>query len=801
MRHAFLQDLCYSLRVLRKAPVFTGAAVISLALGIGVNSAVFSVAEAALLKSWPGRNPSSLAKIVAVAPQTVETAFSYAEYEDIRARSRSFAGVLAYSAHAKLLQTGAETQLVVDEIVSPGYFAVLGVQPQLGTAFAFARASSAEPAVVISDGLWHRAFRSDPAIVGKPIVLTNKPYTVLGVVPPHFRGMDPEVPTDVWLLAQTEDSSEDLRNRRYRDFELLARRRAGVTVAQAGAELRVLGGSLAAAFPESNRGRTLALISERDRLRQAALPAFLLLSVAGLVLLISSANVAGLVLARSETRRREVAVRIALGAPRSRLILQSLSESALLAAAGAGLGLLLARLLFELEPALMPPAEVRMGLDLRLDSWVLSFTLGIAALSFAVFGLLPAFRTSGANLIPVLKDGTVRPPRRLALRGGLAASEVALSVVLLTASALLLRSFAYSSQIPLGLDGRKNLTLFDLTPALAGYGDQQCPGFFERAAESVRGIAGVKRAVFARRVPLSASGGATARNVSVPGFALPGGQPDVPVKFDSIAPGYLGTLGTRILLGRDFTAADGPVQPKVVLVSAAMARRFWPGWKALGRHILVEGTDREVVGIVEDVPINDVHETPEPYIYAPFAQAPAGDGTLVVETERDPGALTAIVLGALRGIDPKVPVIVRSMHSVIEEAFWSDRMAAAFAGSLSALGMFLAGVGLYGVIAHLAACRRREIAIRIAVGAGRWTVLRLVLTQGMQLAIIGVGIGVTASLAVTRLMSSLLYGVRPDDPIAFAGSAAIALLISLAAAGLPAWHAAKGNPMRSLRCE
>jgi len=797
----FIQDVGFGLRMLRKSRGFTAAAVLSLALGIGSTSAVFSVAEAELLRSWPAREPERLAKVRAKTPEGVDDLFSFAEYRDLAEQADSLQGVLAYSRHGKLLRLGAETQFIIDDIISPNYFEVLGVQAQLGRTFPVGNQS--ELAVVISDDLWRRVFHQDSGLVGKQIVLTNKTYTVIGIAPRHFRGLEPIVPTDAWLTVGTEESEEDLQSRGFRDFELLARLRPGATAGEAQAQLDLISNRLAAAYPAFNKGRTASLVSEQERLRHAFFPALLLIGAVGLVLLISSANVAGLVLARSETRRHEIAVRMALGAGRARLLEQLLTESAILAAAGAGLGLLLANWLLSLQAALLPPTEFRIGLDLRLDGGAIWFTLGVTVLALLICGLLPAFPTSRTSLIPALKsgEGTTPGTRWFTLRNLLVFGEIALSVVLLTASGLLLRSFLYTSRVPLGFNVEKNLIFFDVIPSIGGYDEEGSLRFFQRLAEQVGGLTGVKNVTFVRRMLLSDSGGGAMQRVSIPGIALPGGQPNIPIKFDAIGPRYFETLGTHVLEGRDFTATDNLDAQPVVLISRAMAGRFWPGGDAVGRQIVVEGKAEEVVGVVEDAKINHVHESPEPYMYFPFAQSPTAEGTLVVETAGDPRAMAGPIRDAVYRMDKRVPVSVRTMHSLLQEAFWADRVAASFVGGLSALGMLLASVGLYGVIAFLVNRRQREIGIRMALGAARVDVLRLVLAQGLMLAATGIAVGVVAALGATRLIAKLLYGIRPNDPVVFAASAAIVVLISLVATLIPAVRAARVDPLIALRCE
>ena len=798
-----LNDLRYSLRTLLKDPGFTLIAVLSLALGIGANSTVFSVAEAALLRSWPAQAPERLAKIVARTPQGPDDYFSYPDYQDLSRQARAFEGIVAWARHGRTLRIGSESRAILDDLVSPNYFEVLGLRAQLGRAFS-PGSPLTDPMVVISDDLWHRAFQADPALVGKQILLTNQSFTVIGIGPPHFRGLGRGVPTDAWLLPSVDSGGEGWRDRGYRDFELLGRLKPGATPEQAQAELETIGRRMADAYPAFDKARNVTLVSEQQRLRDAAFPTFLLMAAVALVLLISSANVAGLVLVRSETRRREIAVRLALGAGRPRLIRQLLTESALLALTGAALGLLLARWLLKLQAAFLPPQNFDVGLNLRLDAPVLAFTLAISALAVLIFGLAPALQASKGSLTPALKSGDEAASgaaRRLTLRNGIVLAEIALSVVLLTASGLLLRSLLYSRGIHLGFDAQKNLVFFDLEPGIGGYNLERSLAYFERVRDDVSGLPGVRHTTYARRMLLTDSGGGAEQRVAIPGVVLPQGQPNIPIKFNSVGPGYFQTVGTRILEGRDFGSSDNPAGGKVVLISEAMARRFWPGADAIGRHIIAEGKDCQIIGVVEDVKINDVHEAPEPYIYFPFAQAPLDWGTLIVNTAGNPLALTGTIRSAIRREDQNVPVDVFTLHFIMQEAYWGDQMAAGFVGGLSVLGIFLASVGLYGVIAYRVNRRRHEIGIRLALGAERSDVLRLVLGQGLRLAAIGTGAGLAAAFAGTRLMSNLLYGVKPDDPLAFAASSLITILVALTASYVPALRATRVEPNAALRYE
>ncbi len=798
------QDIRFGLRILCKNPGYTAVAVLTLALGIGANSAVFTVAQAALLRSWPAREPDRMARLIATTPQGDEVNFSYADYQDLAAQSRSLEGILAYNRRAKILRVGSDSQAVLDDVVSPNYFSVLGIDAQLGRFFSADSRPDDELVVVISDSLWRRVFNADPSLVGKQIWLTNRAFTVLAIAPPGFRGLQRGVPTDLWLPVATEYANKELADRKNREYEVLGRLRPGVTAAEAQVELDTLGRRLAETYPAIDKARNVAMISERERLREAMTPTLIVMTAVGLVLLICCANVAGLVLARADARSKEVAMRLALGAGRLRLMRQLLTESMLLASLGAALGLLLAVGLLRLQPALMPPAQFELGLDLHLDASVLAFTAAAALLSVLVFGLAPAIQASRTSLVSTLKGegtGAVRGVRRWTMRNALVLGEIALSVVLLTASGLVVRSLLYSRSLPLGFDRQRQLIYFDLVPGIAGYNSERSAAFFAQVEEKTAALPGVRHAAMARRVLLSDSGGGWSQRVSIPGVELPQGQLSIPIKLDAVDGNYFRTVGTRLIAGREFTSGDNPSASRVVIVSQTMAERFWPGQEVLGRQIVADGTACQIVGVVEDAKIYNIHETPEPYMYISFTQMPSEEGTLIVEAESNPHALTARILSEIQRVDRNVPVSVRTVHYLMQQAFWQDQLAAGFVAALGLLGIFLGAIGLYGVVAFTVNRRSREIGIRMALGAERRDVLRLVLGQGLTLAAIGAGIGLLASLAAMRLLSTMLYGVRPTDPLTFAGSSALVILVALAASWLPARRAASIDPMQSLRTE
>ena len=798
----FFMDVRYGMRMLAKNPGFTAVALLTLALGIGATTAMFSIVDGAFLKPLPVSDPGQFVSIWMQAAQGASSEVSFPDYLDLRAQCSSLSGVVAYDREGRFVNSMEESSMVLVDVVSLNYFDVLGIKPHLGGTFPHEAEGSAPlgPTAVISYSLWKNRLGGDPGIVGKTIRLSNQSTTVLGVTPERFRGLNRFVPTDAWLPV---DASQ-LKRRDIRGFEIVGRPRPGVTTKQIGAELDAIGHRLAQAYPATNKATTFRLESESERQRGFLLVSLFLMSVVGLVLLISCANVAGLLLARAETRRREVAVRLALGSSRGRLIRQFLTEGLMLSLAGAALGLLLAAWLIAIEPSLLPPSPVQLGPDMRIDGRVMLFTLVISLLATLIFGVVPALRASKAHVVEALKGEEASRAhgfRRMTARNILVVGQVALSVLVLSAAGLFLRSLMSTLRIPLGFNPHKNLLIVPLETMEGS--EEQRRTLLPRVLERVKGLPGIVHATCAMRIPLSGSGGGAELRVSIPGIELPEGQQSVAVKFNAVGPGYFQTVETRILRGRYFNSGDNANAPKVVLISETMARRYWPNRDPVGHSLRIERNDYEIIGVVEDVKIIHVHESPEPYMYFPFAQASQG-GVLIVETAGDPRRWIPTVKREIRAVDKSAVVAwVQTAANVLrsEEDVYAQRAATGLVGSLSLLGMFLASVGLYGVVAYIAKLRTHEIGIRVALGAGRKDILGLVLRQGLKLVVFGGLIGLGAALATTRFMSSLLYGVSPADPTALLGSALLAGLVALVACYIPARRAMMVHPMTALRHE
>ena len=802
-----MQDLKFGLRMLAKNPGFTAVAVLTLALGIGANSAIFTAVDAAALRPLPSSNPDRLVRLYLKSPQGVSPNFSYPDYADIRQQVKSFSGVTVWNREMRFLNSLDESSQVLADEVSPDYFAVLGLRPLLGRVYSpeLDNKPQSELGVVISYRLWQGRLGGDPAIVGKEIKLTGNTAKVIGVTPPHFQGLERLVPTDMWLLTSEaiEVNAAKPPKRNDREFEAMARLRDGVTPAQASAELDAFGRRLAAAYPETNRGTTFQFIPETEHERDVLPVGLLLMAAVGLVLLIACANVAGLLLARAEARRRELAVRVALGAGRWQLARQFLTEGLLLSALGGALGLALTAWLMDFQRALMPPGLSFLGPDMRVDLREVAFTAGITLLATLIFALTPALRAWKVGLASVLKGEEapiVRGRRHFTARNLLVVSQMALSVMVVTASLLFFRSLSYVRNLPVGFDTHKNLAVVNVFQlGTAGQrGAQILPALAERAGS----LPGVKRATYALRMLLSGSGGGMSAPVSIPGYQLPEGQSSIPINLNAVGPNYFQTVGTRLLEGRDFTSADGPQSQKVVIVSQSMARRFWPKDDALGKSIKIKNEDTLIVGIAEDAKITWIRETPRPYMYLSFAQTPYDWGAVIVETAGEPDAVMPLLRHEVHSYSQTLVISgVDTMRSLVDLSTFDLTFESRLIAILSLVGVFLASIGLYGVVAFIVGSRTREIGIRLALGADRRQVKGLFLLRGLRLALTGVLVGVLAALAAGRLLADFLYGVKPYDPLSFAAGTAIVMSIALLACYLPARRATKVDPMVALRYE
>ncbi|MCL5004892.1 MAG: ABC transporter permease [Acidobacteria bacterium] len=799
------QDLRYGLRQLRRNPGFTAVAVLTLALGIGANTAIFAIIDGMILRPFPVASPNQLVRIGIKTPQGSNDRISYPDYKDLRQQASDFAGFLLWDRESAFLNSMDESSQIPLDVVSPDYFTTLGVPAFRGRTFLpeMDSGSPKERTIVISYRLWKTRLGADPNIVGKTVKLTGKPTLVLGIAPPGFQGLSRFVPTDAWVLASQRQPGT-LHQRGDLFFEALGRLKKGTTVAQARTQLDTIGRRLAAAYSATHKTTAFDLVPESmSPLKEFAVTS-LLLALPALVLLIACANVAGLLLARGEARRRELAIRVALGAGRMRVTRQLITEGFLLSIVGAGLGLLVTCWFIGAEASLMPPfGPFQIGPILKIDGRLLLFTLAITVLATVAFSLAPALQGLRTRPSAVLKDeeaGWRRAGRRISLRSVLVAGQIAVSVVMLTAAMLLVRSLDYTLHLPVGFEIHRNLLVVNLFPTTK----PNIPAwtFLPDLAEKLGSLPGVERATCARRILLSGSGGGLTAPVSIPGVRLPGGESTIPILFNSVGPEYFRTVGTQILAGRDFGLGDGPQSQKVAIVSETMAKRFWHNGDVIGRSLNIAGAHYQIVGIAEDAKIVHVHEPPAPYMYLPIAQSPSTWGTLILETRGDPRSLVPAVRTEIRQAYPATAIRqVQTSKQLLSFATWDDAMLARVAGALSLLGVFLAAIGLYGVISFLVTRQTHEIGIRMALGARTWDVVATILRQGLRMTAVGTVIGAIAAFATTRFMVSGLYGISPYDVRSFIGAVLVVSAVSLLACYIPARRAAKVDPMVALRYE
>ncbi len=817
-----LQDLRYALRTLARSPGFALAAVLTLALGIGANATVFSLVNALLLRPPP--HVAEPGRLVAVYTSDYSGppygASSYADYLDFRAETRVFEGVAAYLPRPVALGEGERVERTGVEVVSGNYFGVLGVKPRMGRFFLpeEGSASGAQPSVVVSHDLWLRFLDGAPDVVGKTVRVNGRPFTVVGVAPEGFRGSLRGVSFDAWVPAGAAAAvgleEGFLTNRGARGAFVLARLRPGVTLEQARARMEGVARGLHAAHPESwtdlrKQGRRISLLPEAEAriLPQVRGPALGLLALlggtVGLVLLVCCANVAGLMLARATGRTQEVGVRLSLGATRGRIVRQMLTESLLLAAAGGAAGVLAAVWATDLLMAVRIPAPLRVGLDLRPDARVLAATALVVAATGVVFGLAPALRASRPDLVGVLKGGggTVgRGRRRFPLRSALVVAQVAVSLLLLVGAGLFLRSLQRAAGIDPGFRV-DNLLLVSLEP----------PPGAERTADRVRVAREVQERAAALPEVVSASWAAYApmgietsrRGVSVEGYQ-PGEGEDMEIPFNVVGPRYFETMGTPLLRGRPLDARDRRGAPGAVVVNEAFARRYWPGRDPLGRRVSLSGPEGpflEVVGVARDGKYSSLADEPRPYVYASALQEDWG-AVLHLRTAGEPrrvlGALRAAVREAAPGWSLEEP---RTMAEQLDASLLVQRAAGRVLAVFGCAALLLAAVGVYGVLAYAVARRRREIGVRMALGARAADVLRLVLRQGVVLTALGVAIGLPAAWALARLLGGFLLGGSASDPVAFLGTPLLLAAVALLACWIPARRAVRVDPMVSLRAE
>jgi predicted permease len=816
----FGQDIRYAVRMLRKAPGFTAAAVLTLALGIGANATIFSFINELLLRPPSGvEQPDRLMSVWNRLPDGQLMQFSYPDYLYFRDHNQVFSSFVAFNSdptQASWTQRG-QSSLIYVRMVSANFFPALGVKSIIGRGFLPDEDATPgnNPVVVLSHKFWQERLDADPNVLGKTLTLNTHTFTVVGIAPANFEDLRPEFETDVWapisMQQELEPGSDFLSDRETYWIFVVGRLKPGVTRAQAQANVSLVVSQLDREHPEPDRKRWGAAVTPNSGIDPGALTyvdAFsaLLMVLVGLVLLIACANAANLLLARASTRWREMTIRVALGAKRARILRLVMTESVLLALMAGGVGILLSIWSGQLILNLKPPMLSFLEFDLPLDWRVMGFTLLISTLTGLIFGLAPALQCSKIDVAARLKDGSLGSRHKSRFRSVLVVAEVAACLVLLIGASLCVRSLLNARSIDPGFAVQNRLVV-NLDLRILGYTDAQSRAFYSQLLDRVRALPGVRSASVTDYLPLGFE--SVGQGIQIEGRS-PEQNKGLGAGAMSVVPDYFRTMGIPLLQGREFADGDTANGPRVVIVNEALVRRYFRGENAIGKRIAttkyVNGNLtwvwNEIVGVVKTGKYRSLRESAQPFLYHPFAQGFDPRATLVVETAGDPRPQIPEVRRVIQSLDPALPILEsQTMSDYMNVPLFSARLTGALLGVFGALALALAMVGLYGVIAYSVAQRTREIGIRVALGANRRDVLRLVVGEGLKLTLIGTVIGLVVAFAVTRLIQSLLYGLSATDPATFALATILLVTIACMACYLPARTASRVDPMVALKHE
>jgi putative ABC transport system permease protein len=808
-----IQDLRYGARTLLKKPGFTLIAIITLGLGIGANTAIFSLVNMVMLRPLPVAQPDRIVEVTPLLKGSNMGAFPYPVYKDFRDKNEVFDGLAAYMPKPMSLSQNGVNERVWGYLASGNYFDLLGVRAVKGRMFTQEEdlVPGANPVAVVSYGSWQRRFGGDPNLVGKTIKLNGYDFTIVGVAPEGFRGtvllFEPEIYTPMLMAKQIAPGDSNwLESRGEGGIWAFGRLKQGVTATQARQSLNLL----MAQFTRESQG--FAGMSFSVTPAGLAVPLFrygtlgfagVLMATVALVLLIACVNLANLSLARAAQRRKEIAIRLSLGAGRARIVRQLLTECVMLSLAGGAVGWLIAIWMVGLAAAFKPPIDFNLLIDLTPDWRVLAFTLVISFITGALFGLAPSLQASKVDLIPALKDEAgLGGYRRSRFRNGLVVAQVALSLLLLIAAGLIVRSLQQTQMLGPGFEVENRITM-SVDLGLQGYDEARGREFYKRLISRVESLPGVRAASYTSALPLNL-------DISASGIYAEG-QPftrvsDLPVlPHAGVWPRYFETMGIPLLEGRDFTMLDDKEESRFAIVNETFARRFWPGQNPIGKRLSRGGPDKprfEVIGVVKDGKYGTLGEDPQPFVYFPMAREYDHDVALVVNTGAEPQGMINTIRREVERLDANLPLYdVKTMSEHMRLSLFPLQAGAWAAGSFALLALLLAGLGIYGVMAYTVSQRTREIGLRMALGAGGGDVMRLVVRQGMWLALIGLAIGLAGALVLTRLMSSVLYGVSATDVVTFAGVTLLLGSVVLIACYLPARRAVKVDPIIAIRCE
>ena len=816
-----LQDLRWGYRLMLKAPGFTAVAVLSLAFGIGVNTGLFSVVSAVLFRSLPVKNPNELVSLYSGfgSNRTIYGPFSYADYLDFAEKTDVFSGLTAHFQDSMILGESDQALPVQTAVVTGNYFSVLGVETLRGRTFTADedRVKGANPVAVLSFGLWQKRFGGDPNVVGTIVKLKGQSFTVIGVVPERFTGTELGRAADIWvpmsMYSQVGLSDTMMSERQNHWLSVIGRLKPGVSLDQAQTHVNLLANQLMQEYPaewtrSGKEGRTVTVLSQST----ASYPpevkssvvgvAGLLMGIVALVLLIACTNLANLMLARASARRKEISIRMAIGATRGRLIQQLLTESIMLSLLGGILGVFMFWILGSLVVAFKPSVASHVILDIGLDARVFIFTLIVSVITGVLFGLAPALHATKVDLIPALKNDAAaagRGYRRYSLRNLLIVAQVSVSLVLLIGAGLFLRSLMNAQSIDPGFEMDHLLTM-KLDTTVVGLEANKATAFYKNVVDQTRSLPGVRSVTLASSGPLEMVSGL--RPVYVEGYAPRPGE-DMNYSFNIVAPDYFRTMGIPLIQGRDFTEADNSKAENVTIINETMARTFWPTENPIGRRISDQsqtGPYRVVVGVARESKYLTLGEAARPYYYIPFQQDFFPSARLHVRTVGDPTNLVTSMRNLVRGIDATVPISnVQTGSDHLALALLVPRIGASLLGPAGLVALVLGVIGLYGVMSYSVARRTQEIGIRMALGAQKPDVLMMIIKEGMGLVGIGLLLGLIVAFAITRILTSLLYGISATDPATFIAVSLLLAGVALVSIFMPARKALKVDPIIALR--
>jgi putative ABC transport system permease protein len=806
----FAQDLRYGVRMLRKSPGFSAAAVLTLALGIGANTAIFSIVDAVLLRSLPYPDSNALVLMFDVPLNRPEalSGISYRDFTEYRTQNRVFSEIAGNTFHDLTLTGAGEPTIVNTADVTPEIFSLLDAKPLAGRTLLAEDGKQGAPAVaVVSENLWRSRFGSNPALVGQSIALDMRSFTVVGILPAAFRYPDGAPPQDVWISVLRDPLFGPLAAQpRVRLLGVIGRLKPGISLTKAQAAMNTLSARFAKEFSAEDSGLTIRIKPYREAVVGNVKSALLiLLSAVGLLLLMACANIANLLLSKATSRAGEIAVRIALGASRARIVRQLLTESVLLALLGGLAGVLLACFAVWTLPRFLP-ANLAQISSIHVGGPVLAFALSLSLAAALAFGLAPALLATSSNLQASMREGGQRTGQRRGqhVRSFLVIGEISLAMVLLVAGGLLIRSLALVTSVNPGFDPQ-NVTEAEISlPQFQYSKPQQWTAFSSELMARLHAQPGFEDSAMAAPLPMDRQGQATFEFSIAGNPPLPRGK-STTADYATVSPDYFHVMRIPLLRGRFFSQQDSPSNPNVAIISETLARRYFPNQNPIGRQLRFGfppngNVPREIVGVVGDVRDVALSQKPGPIMYVPFAQAPLYGGEVVVRSSLSTSSVAAAIRQEVHSIDKGLPVThIESFPAAVGRSISQERFRTFLLGSFSAMALVLAAVGIFGVVSYAASQRRQEIGIRIALGAKPQDVLRLIVGQGAKLALLGLGIGIVFAFLFTRLMASQLYSVSATDPLTFAAVALVLLGVSVAASYIPARRAVRVDPMIALR--